>query len=162
VLPDARYLIIVRDYASVVNSLISRIYRSAEKKYINRSWFAGFLWKTIRRHFRKRKLYKTLTEHYLKVCIAYNEEILRHTQQLSPDQYIVVDYKKLTASDRPVFAHLHDVWKFSLHYTSFNSIYKEKLLNTPEDLVPYIKDKDLLVKAAQLEMQLRSLIPATS
>lgn len=161
-LPDALYLIIIRDYASVVNSLVSRIYRSAEKKYVTRSRFAGWLWKTFRRHIRKRKLYSSLTEHYLKVCIAYNEEILQHTKLLAKDQYIVVDYKKLTSADKPVFDHLHDTWKFSLKYTGFNTIFKEKLLNAPVNLIPYIKDKNLLDKAEKLEMNLRSLITTNS
>lgn len=160
VLPDAQYLIIVRDYASVLNSLISRIYRSAEKKYINRSRFSGWLWKSFRRHIRKRKLYRNLTEHYLKVCIAYHEQILQHTKQLAEDQYIVVDYKKLTTSDVPVFSHLHDTWKFSMHYTRFNDVYKERLLNAPVNLTRYIKDKSLLVQAEKLELSLRSLIHA--
>ena len=158
-LPGARYLIIVRDHGAVVNSLISRIYRSAEKKYLNRSPFSAWLWKTFRKDLRKRKLYRTLTEKYLQVYIAYNEEILHHAQQLPADQYRVVDYKVLTKSDEPVFAHLKNSWNFPLHYIPFNDVYKENLLNTPVSLLPFVRDKSLLVKAMELEMRLRKLIP---
>ncbi|MBE7172195.1 MAG: sulfotransferase [Williamsia sp.] len=159
-LPQARYLIIVRDYGSVVNSLISRIYRSAEKKYMTRSAFSAWLWKNFRSKLRKKKLYRELTEKYLKVCIAYNEEILQHARQLPESQYRVVDYKVLTKSDKPVFSHLHDNWNFPLQYTPFNDVYKEKLLNAPVSLLPFVKDKSLLMKAAELEAKLRKLIPA--
>lgn len=159
-LPEAKYLIIVRDHAAVVNSLISRIYLSIEKKYMTRSRFSGWLWKTFRRKLRKKKLYSKLTEKYLKVCITYNEEILHHARQISPDRYRVVDYKGLITSDRSVFQHLHNNWGFPLHYTAFGDIYKENLLHKPDDLSRFVKDKTLLAKAAELERELRKLIPA--
>ena len=84
----------------------------------------------------------------------------RHTEQLHKDQYRVVDYKVLIKSDRPVFAHLQNSWNFPLSYTAFNDVYKENLLNAPVSLLPYIKDKSLLIKAMELEARLRKLIPA--
>ena len=159
-LPEAKYLIIVRDHAAVVNSLISRTYRSIEEKYMTRSRFSGWLWKTFRRKLRKRKLYRIHTEKYLKVCIEYNEEILQHTRQIPPDQYRVVDYKKLIQSDKAVFSYLRDQWNFPLQYIPFSDIYKEKLVHAPADLSPYVKDKSLLARAAELERELRKLIPA--
>lgn len=159
-LPEAKYLVIVRDHAAVVNSLISRIYLSIEKKYMTRSRFSGWLWKTFRRKLRKKKLYRMLTEKYLKVCIMYNEEILYHTQQIAKDQYRVVDYKGLITSDRSVFLHLHDNWGIPLQYMPFSDVYKGSLLHPPDDLSPFVKDKSLLAKAAELERALRMLIPA--
>ena len=159
-LPDAVYLIIVRDYNSVVNSLISRAYRSAEKKYMTRSPFSALLWKTFRSKVRKRKLYREFAEKYLRVSIAYNEHILQHTRQLPKDRYRVVDYKGLTGSDNAVFAQLHKDWGFPLHYTSFKGVYKENLIHTPVSLLPFVKDKSLFTKAAELEAEMRKLIPA--
>ena len=157
-LPGALYLVILRDHASVVNSLVSRIYRTAEKKYLNRSPFSAWLWKNFRRHLRKRKLYRQHTEQYLRVWIAYNEEILEHIRQLPSGQYIMVDYKSLTQADQPVFSYLCDTWNFSLNYVGFKEIYKASLLNPPINLVPFVHDKSLFAKAHELEQSLRSMI----
>ncbi len=157
-LPEAFYLIIIRDFASVVNSLVSRIYRSAEKKYVDRSWFSGVVWKLFRRHVRKRRLYKDHTEQYIRVWIAYNEEILEHVKLIDPSRYSAVDYRELTTSDKPVFAHLTDVWKFTLRFIPFNQVFKKNLVNPPIDLLPYIRDKKLLAKAQELEATMQGLV----
>jgi hypothetical protein len=158
VLPVAYYLIIIRDFASVVNSLISRMYRSAEKKYTDRSLFSGIIWKLFRRHARRRRYYKDHTEQYIRVWIAYNEEILEHVQSIPREQYLAVDYRALISSDVPVFSHLHDTWKFTLRYIAFKDIFKKNLLNPPVNLLPYIRDKKLLARAQELEATMYGLI----
>lgn len=155
-IPGANYFFIVRDYASSVSSLINRIYYQAEKKYLARSWFSAFFWKNIRSKRRKKILYKKFSQPYLKVWIAYNEQILLNISRLPKHDYILVDYNVLNKEGKLIFSHLKETWNFSLNYFDFNEIFKRNLLTEADDISSFVKDKTLLDKAEKLENSLRS------
>jgi hypothetical protein len=48
-IPDARYLVILRDYKDVVSSLLYRDFQVHEKKYLARGLFQRVIWKGFRR-----------------------------------------------------------------------------------------------------------------
>jgi hypothetical protein len=157
VLPDARYLVILRDYHSVVSSLISRIYRKTEYKYSKKNGLQQLIWQYFKKPFRKKMLLKKYSEHYLRVWITYNQAILKHLQQLDASQYLVVDQTSLFCNNQLVFEHLADVWDFKLEYYDFGRVYKETLLSDVSDIVQHIHDISLLSKADLLQEKLKAL-----
>jgi hypothetical protein len=157
-LPEARYLVILRDYRSVVSSLISRIYSRTSYKYAQKKGFSKFFWEYFKKPFRKRSLLNKHSERYLRVWIAYNEAILHHLEKLNPTQYLVVDHTALSDNNKQVFEHLSDTWDFKLEYYNYKNVYKENLLSKVLDIGRYIKDKSLLVKAHALQEQLKVLV----
>lgn len=155
-LPDAYYLIIVRDYQSTVSSLINRSYKAAKEKYLSKSLLSWLLWKQNRSYPSKEELYETFGELYLKVWIAYNQAILQHISLLPPDSCFVVGYEILNENDKLVFTYLKDNWKFALHYFDFKNVYKQSMISEAVNLEPYIKQKHLLADAHIIESKFKS------
>jgi hypothetical protein len=161
-IPDAFYFVVLRDYQSVVSSLIFRMYKHAVKKYDSRKGLSKFIWEHFKKKRRMKVLLKNHAESYLKVWIDYNEAILQHLQHLPGDSYIVADYTILYEHDKTVFEHLTHEWGFVLNHFNFKNIYKENLLHSVIDTNPYIKDKSLLSRAAVIEAALRHISISTS
>jgi hypothetical protein len=156
-IPDAFYFVVLRDYQSVVSSLILRIYNRTVKKYSSRRGLSKFIWEHIKKKRRMNMLLRKHSQRYLKVWIAYNEAILQHLAQLSPENYLVTDYTILYDNDRAVFGHLTHDWGFSLDFFNFKNIYKNNMLHKAVDINGYIKDKSLLSRAAGIEASLKQL-----
>ncbi len=159
-LPDAHYLIIIRDYQSVVSSLVNRMYAEADKKYLSLDWFTAFWWKTVKKHFREKKLYKQYSEFYLRVWMNYNEEILQHLSKLPQNLYTVTSYELLKNDDKPLFLHLKHCWKYTIEYCTFRNVYKESLIGKAVNIEPFIQDKALLERAKEIEEKLQRYLPA--
>jgi hypothetical protein len=156
-IPDAYYLNIARDYQSTVSSMIIRDFKHYETKYDKRSRVKKYIWKNFRREKHLKKFYADLAEFYLKVWLAYNEEILENTEHLFHDQYMFVDYLNLYKNDREVFNVLKNGWHFDLKYNDFKKIFKENLLNKPVNIDPLIGDQSLLDRARAIEKRLKGL-----
>jgi len=155
-IPDARYLIVIRDYQSTVNSLISRKFKRSDIKH--RGLLDNFIWKIIRGNLRKKKLYKEFTEQYVKVWIAYNKAILNHISKKAENSYLVLDYNMLKTKDKQVFLFLKDNWNFTLEYFDFKNIYKESFMNKADNIEVFVKDRQLIETAKKLENDLRALM----
>lgn len=152
-LPHAKYLVIVRDYLAVVNSLLKRGWEEIDKKFDHRSLFNRLRWKLLRRGRHKKRYYKNNAEHFIKVWIDYNLRILSALDRLSPEDYLVVNYSLLQMGDKPVYTFLHDNWGFNLHYCPFNAIYKQNLISRQADLSDFIEDETLITRAREIENQ---------
>jgi hypothetical protein len=160
-IPDARYLIIVRDYNSVVSSLLKRDFLYHEKKkFLYRSKFDKFIWKAFRRRRNLRKFYNDKAELYLKVWIAYNEEILKSVKTLPESAYVMINYSLLNESDDRICSFLRDRWELSLKYSKFKDIFKEKLISKHIDTNSLIFNKSLINKAHQLQDNLNHYMVA--
>ncbi|HTI58761.1 sulfotransferase [Mucilaginibacter sp.] len=157
-LPDARYLVIVRDYASVVNSLLKRDFDELDKSYRQRSFFTRLKWTTIKKRAKRKKHYRNNAEDYLRVWIEYNLNILSTLKGLQPEDYLVINYSLLQKDDRRVFSWLKGKWGFNLQYFSFRNIYKESLISRVADLSPYIKNEGLIAEAKDVGDQLKKYI----
>jgi hypothetical protein len=155
-LPRSKYIIILRDYQSVINSLLKRDFFEIEKRYMARNFFQRLIWIYFRKAGRKEKFYINNATYYLKVWIAYNEHILEMLKHLQADDYIVINYSLLEKNDQQVFSFLTDKWKFVLQYFSFNEVYKENLITHSVDLDPFLSDKVLQHKAMGLENAFKS------
>lgn len=149
-LPGSKYLIIFRDYPSVVNSLLKRDFDVVEKKYLSRKFFSQLVWIYFRRNRRKRKFYHDNAECFLKVWIAYNEHILNMLKDLPAEDYLVVNYSLLEKCDRQVFSFLTNTWRFALQYFSFKEVYNQNLLSKVVDVDSFIPDMALLSRARNI------------
>lgn len=156
-IPEARYLVILRDYRSVVSSLIQRRYAESVHKYEQKGWLPQLIWKYFKQPYRKKKLLKKYCERNLKVWITYNETILQHLQQLPSSAYLAVDHAFLRNGSLKVFDHLSAQWKFQLQYYNFNTLYREDLISAKLDIISYIKEPSLLQRAADVQCRLQAL-----
>lgn len=154
-LPEAFYFVVLRDYASVISSLIHRMYKQKDEKYSVKKGVGGFVWKHFTRKNKMEQLRKKYTQHFLQVWINYNQAILQHINCLPPEQYMVADYTVLKDNDRLVFEELTVQHGFTLRYFDFSAIYKPGQLNASFDVEPYIKDKSLLIKAVYVQESLQ-------
>jgi hypothetical protein len=153
-IPGAKYLVIARDYNSVVTSFLKRGFVEVDKKYMARDYISRLIWKHIRRPRRQREFYTDHAERLLKIWITYNEAILKALKKLPPENYLVVNYNLLLKQDCTIFSLLTDKWKFALNYFDFRQIYKSSLMSKANDIETFVSSPILLAKARHLQMQL--------
>ena len=153
-LPDACYLIIMRDYRSVIGSLLRREFKPVDEKYMSRKLISRIVFQKIRRPRIQKAFYEAKTEDYLKVWINYNQDILNCIKSLSNNAFVVVNYSMLNKEDTTVFSHLKNKWDFCLNYCSFGEVFKENLIGQDIDIYPFITDKTLVKRAEQLQHEL--------
>ena len=156
-LPNARYLVILRDYKTVVSSLVQRLYTLHAWKYEQSDLITKFIWRYFKKPYRRKKLLKRYCDEHLAVWITYNEAILKHLQQLPVATYMVVDHTKLKTSNKEIFKHLSGNWNFDLEYYDFDTLYKEKLVSKQLDIINFVKDPSLLQKAADIQCRLQAM-----
>jgi hypothetical protein len=160
-LPDACYLVILRDYRSVVSSLLRRDFKVIDKKYMARKYLSRLVWQKVRRPRRIQQFYNASVEGFLKIWITYNQEILKCIKKLNPDSFVVINYAMLNIADSQLFAYLENNWNFSLKYFKFNDIFKEEQIGEDIDIYPYITDKTLIETAKQLQDELMAYMLPT-
>lgn len=158
IIPDAYYLIIVRDFNATVSSLIQRDLKTRETKYLTRNWLSKLIWKKIRRPRMQRQLYRDRSAFYLQVWITYNEALLKNIRNLATNQFIVTDHNLLCETNTALFDQLVNKWHFSLKYADFKDIYKRSMLSSVIDIQYFIEDTALLEKARNLEMEIRQYL----
>jgi hypothetical protein len=157
-LPEACYLVILREYQSVVSSLLRREFKWLEKKYTTSKYISRLVWQKLRRARKQQEYYQANAAEFLKVWIAYNQDILKCIQQLNRESFLVVNYSMLNAEDAQVFAYLKNKWNFSLKYFRFKDIFKENLIGEDVDIDSYITDKSLIETANKLQDELMAYI----
>lgn len=150
-LPDARFLIVFRDWRSTVSSMISRIYKV---RYQGDVIVKKGLFKEYRK---KRTIEKRLAEicrenatHFLKVWMLYNREILASMARLDTAMYAVVNFQSLLEKDRELFYTLTGKWNFDLDYIAFKEIYKPGLISREISIDKYL-DHKLLAEADTIQ-----------
>jgi hypothetical protein len=159
-LPQARYLVIWRNYRSVVSSLITRIFDLIADERSHKKGLSKFIWEKIKRDRLKEQLCKEHSEDFLRIWIAYNEAIQRHLQQLPANSYLVIEHGSLAAGHEKVFQHLSAQWDFDLRYFDFRQIYKQNFISNVLDIEKYIYNEELLTQARRLERSFKEMQPA--
>ncbi|MBB6110604.1 Sulfotransferase family protein [Mucilaginibacter lappiensis] len=157
-LPQACYLIILRDYQSVVSSLLRREFKEVDQKYMSRKYLSRLVWQKFRRARRLKKYYDENAPKFLKVWIAYNQDILNCIKKLNNDSFIVVNYSLLNRADTQLFSFLENNWNFSLKYFKFKDVFKESQIGKDIDLDQHITNKMLIGTANRLQDELKSFI----
>jgi hypothetical protein len=70
---------------------------------------------------------------------------------LPAEDGIAVNYALLEKTDEKVFSLLTNKWGFNLKYYPFRKIYKQNLISNVTDLTEFIKDKELVSTALEIE-----------
>lgn len=157
-LPDACYLIILRDYQSVVSSLLRREFKIMDKRYMARNFIGRLLWLKVKRQRRQQKLTRGKAIEYLKVWIAYNQDILKCIKKLDANSFIVINYSMLNEADTGLFKYLKSNWNFSLKYFSFKDVFKKDQIGEDIDIDNYINDKSVIETAKKLQDELKGYL----
>lgn len=159
-LPDAYSLIVVRNFNDTVNSLVMREYRTEEaahqRKVQGKKGLSKFKWKYLKSK-RPKTFFKRYAEEYLKVWVHYYEKIVAYCNDLPAEKYLLVSYEDLLSNDATVLETLVRQWGFSLQPIPFKDVFKKELLSTTQAISPYVNNKELLTRAAQLEEHCRKL-----
>lgn len=156
-LPDAFYLNVIRDYTSTVSSLIRRDFEHHATKYLMRGWLQRFVWENFKKAGRKRKFFRQLTAYYLRIWIAYNQEILNNIETLPADKHLTIDHLSLVDHDKQIFNSMVNNWRLDLKYCDFKLIFKSTLMNQVDDIDHFVKDDALLQTAKTLQAKLKSI-----
>jgi len=125
IIPNAKYLILYRDYPFVVDSLMRRDLKDFTQWYNSLNIFTK-----IRRMKdivnRKTKL-TSLRNTYLSTWNIYNQNLLNLMYSLKKEDYIFTDYESLKEKDNEVFSKLIN-WGFKLDFKPFSSVFDSKLI----------------------------------
>lgn len=161
--PQAKYIVVYRDYRLSVHSLIQRMLKDEKVRYFNTGKrFARQRWKWYKMKRVSGSLLHCHAEQFLKIWIRYNQELLLHLQSLNEEQYRVLDYQSLLADDRKVFDHITCQWNFNLFYSPFSQVYCNELMSKNATIDPYITDKHLFTIAENLAGLLKAYAQLTT
>jgi hypothetical protein len=121
-LPDSNYLILLRDPAIVVDSLIRRDLvvlkmQFKECNYLKYTTF-DFLYE-----WRKKRMQKSKEALYLTAWIYYNEQIIKHLSLVEEDKVLVCSFDKIQKNQQVVFDFLKK-HNYTFKEVDFSSIYK--------------------------------------
>lgn len=159
-IPSAYYLVVVRDYASTVSSLLTREYKMRMKKFRSKKGLSRLKWILLKRKTPE-KVFEMYAERFLKVWIHYYERIFNHVSSLPGKRYMFVHYGCLVKNDKDAFDRLKDDWNFSLQYIPFANIYKTELLSRVYNVDKFIKNKELIAKAKKIERNISDFFLAS-
>ena len=158
-LPNALHLTIIRDYQSVVISLLKRSFiNEVEGNRNKKNFFSKLSWRLFKRRYKFKKFCVEHSAFFLNVWINYNQKILENIRTNSSKKLLVIDYKLLNENDSEVISYLNEKWKLSLNYFEFARVYKEELMSAKFNVEDFISDKSLLRCAGVLQSQLNRYI----
>lgn len=157
-LPQARYLVVFRDYPSVVGSLIMRDFSYTDARYMARSWLSRQIWTRLQRAARLRRHCRKNSERYLRAWIHYNDSILQTLAALPEQRQMVVDSGMLKKRSGDVFHFLSNVWNFKLRHKKFSDIYNNKLISKKADCLAQLDNPALLEEARRVTERFNSYL----
>ena len=154
-LPQAKYLVLLRDYEEVVHSLLKRDCGLLDNRYQAKSWPYRMAWKYFYRSMRLARHRRKHRDRYLKAWLVYNRTILQTLDKLPKHRYLVVSYKSMQSQCAEVFGFLSSHWSFRLRYKKFASVYRSELISRQTDVAPAAIDPVLLAEARQVATNLQ-------
>jgi hypothetical protein len=150
ILQEACYFIIVRDFNSTVNSMLSRDHKFLIEKISRKKGLSRVKW-SLFKSMTEIEFYKKYAEEYLKIWINYYEKIINHVHSIPSARLVVTDIKSLLQRDEQIFNRVTQQWDLSLRYLPFTGIYKESLVSKVKRVDQYVNNYSLLIKARQIE-----------
>lgn len=146
-LPNAKYLVVLRDYQDVIHSLIKRDLAHIEERYRARGPLHRLFWRHIGRRARLRRHWEKHSERYLQTWLTYNEKILEALDTVPENRYLVISYQTMRQRGDEVFRFLSSHWRFRLHYENFADIFKSELISKRSAPLPGLRNAALLSRA---------------
>lgn len=141
VLPEANYLIIVRNYSSVISSLVKRDLKNLLHKEIPRHKVVKTLrWNLYKKHKIIRDYdIKHMVHFYAQVYLFYNQQILSLLNTpASKDKFVVVEYSELLKNADKYTNLLSHKFNLKIKNIDFKSIYKKDLISKQQYFDPMI------------------------
>nr|WP_321222057.1 hypothetical protein [uncultured Psychroserpens sp.] len=127
-LPHAYYLIILRPYAEIIDSLLRRIYAPVEKRInsgkLGKLKLLKYKW-TIQRRDLKNEI-----EYYEKAVINYYASIIEHLKQIDNERRVCFKLDDIQDVDETIVNHLNSKMGFSLSYYPISNIFQKKYLKS--------------------------------
>ena len=128
-IPNAKILVVYRDFNCVVNSLINRDFR---KKKSSSTKSSSSLVKFYRYFFKgDRKKKCELGQFYSQATVLYYNKIYKALSLLPKGQFRVVNLNSITAHEVSIIKTIQD-WGFELKYKPFSSIFKKNYITSDQ------------------------------
>jgi hypothetical protein len=148
-LPHAKYIILLRDYPYVVDSLIRRDIAPVRQWYNNISSYRRL--RSYLYYRRKIKACWAMANTYLQTWIIYNRNLLSLKRKLPHENYIVTSYATIHTEETEAIRKLKS-WDFDIRNGQFKTIYDAGLMNTTPPLLEF--DEQLMQEAEHIKMEL--------
>lgn len=144
-LPDARYLVVYRPFAEVVDSFLRREFKVNHKReYLLEA----------RKYVSKLMQYNRSKEDNLKLWMHYNSRILDFIKVLPKDRFIVFRNDQLLSGSEAVFKTLTDSWGFVLNKVPVQSIFDATITEKATEDTLKSLDERLLERARLIQNEL--------
>jgi hypothetical protein len=130
-IPNARYLVIVRPYTEIIDSLLRRKYTPIEDRIKTTNWGKLKLLKyrmTLRRHGLKKEI-----NYYENAVINYYSSIIYHLEAIEPKNRVCFKLQDIHHYDSHIIDTLNGMG-FSLNYIPISTIYNKRYLKTKPKL----------------------------
>lgn len=157
-LPQAKFLVLLRDHQEVVHSLLKRDFALLDNKYEAKSWPYRMAWKYFYRSMRLSRHRRKHRERYLEAWVVYNRKILQTLDKLPKHRYLVVSYQSMQSQCAQVFGFLSSHWSFRLRYKKFASVYRSELISRSADVASVAVDPALLAEARHVGASLQGYL----
>ncbi|MGJ8548656.1 hypothetical protein [Winogradskyella wichelsiae] len=130
-IPEANYLVIVRPFTEIIDSLLRRKYTPIEKKIKNNKLgklkLLKYRW-TLQRQGLKKEI-----SYFENSVINYYASIIRHLKVIEKHQRICFKLDDIQELDENIVTNLNDNMDFSLKYFPISNIFQKKYLkSTPK------------------------------
>ena len=152
-LPDAFYMVVVRNFNDTVSSLVTREFKMNEKRFQTKKGLSKLKWILFKRKSLE-QIFKKETDQFLKIWICYYEQILSILKHLSNENFYFVSYDTLAENDINTFLQLKDIWGFDFKHIPFSTVFNRQFLSDTTDIAKYIKDKSLIERAISIEQDI--------
>lgn len=127
-LPEASYLVIVRPYTEIIDSLVRRKFTPIEKKIKSAKWGKLKLLKyklTLRRRGLKKEI-----KYYEDAVINYYASMIKHLEIIGNEKLICFKLEDIHQLDEQIIDSLSNNMGFSLKYFPISNIFQKKYLKT--------------------------------
>lgn len=128
ILPNAKFLLILRDYKSIINSLTNRAIKPIDLKVKSN----GRLWRIRWLKFRltkRRQIIKNFVTIYSKATDIYYLRLINTLPDILSKNLIVVQFEEIREKS-PTILNKLITWGFCLNYTPIDSIFKKNYITS--------------------------------
>lgn len=135
-LPNATYIVLLRDPASVVDSLIRRDLKKLKSYFKRKSTWRYFTFDLFK-SWRLYRLKKQLEETYLKAWVYYNQKLMEHINKTDKSKTLVFSFDSIQYNQKKIFSFLTNNG-FTYKKIDFETIYNKELINNEDVILSYV------------------------
>lgn len=152
IIPEAKYLTILRPYTEIIDSLLRRKYTPIEKK-IEKRKFGKIKLQNYKMKVQRPGLIQSI-EYYENAVINYYTSLIQHLQTIHKHKSICFRLEDIHHLDEQIISELNDKMGFSLTYVPISTIYQQKYLKNKPKF--YAHKTQNTAKLQQLQLKIES------